>query len=81
MNLKLYDGGSDKDLLLISETGNSEPFQVTSSRNQIFIMFTSDSDGVGKGFTANITFGNKYNHCIMIYIVYYLAIKHFFQYE
>ena len=57
--MKLYDGGSDKDELLISVTGNSAPSLVKSLRNQIFIMFTTDSYGVGKGFTANIEFGNN----------------------
>ena len=54
----MYDGGSDKDELLISQTGNSASFPITSLRNQIFIKFISDSNGVGKGFTAKITFGN-----------------------
>ena len=54
----MYNGGSNKDDLLISETGNSAPSLLKSSGNQMFIMFTSDSNGVGKGFTAKITFGN-----------------------
>ena len=78
MNLKLYDGGSDKDELLISKTGNCTLFQVTSFRNQIFIMFTSDSNGVGKGFTAKFTFGNRITNDNDLYcVVCYLAIKHF----
>ena len=52
----MYDGGSDKDDILIGETGNSIPSQVTSTRNQMFITFITDG-GVGKAFTANITFG------------------------
>ena len=56
--MKIYDGGSDKDKLLIFVTGNSVPSPVTSLGNQMFIMFTTDSNGVGKGFTAKITFGN-----------------------
>ena len=53
----MYDGGSYKDDLLISVTENSAPSSVTSLRNQIFIMFTTDSNGIGKGFSAKITFG------------------------
>ena len=53
----MYDGGSYKDQLLIAVTGNSAPSSVTSLKNQIFIMFISDSKGVGKGFTAKIIFG------------------------
>ena len=56
--MKLYDGGSDKDDMLISvTTRSSAPSQVTSSRNQIFIMFTTDNNGIGKGFTTKISFG------------------------
>ena len=61
-NLKIYDGGSDKDELLNSLTGNSIPSPVTSLGNQIFITFTSDGNGVDKGFTAKITFGITTNH-------------------
>ena len=56
--MQLYNGGSDKDELLSSETGNSAPSPITSLRNQMFIKFSSDGNGVGKGFTAKITFGN-----------------------
>ena len=56
--MKIHDGGSEKDDLLISVTGNSAPSPVTSLRNQMFIMFTTNSNGVGKGLTAKITFGN-----------------------
>ena len=56
-NLKIYDGGSDKDELLNSLTGNSIPSPVKSLRNQMFITFTADGNGLGKGFTAKISFG------------------------
>ena len=56
--MELYDGGSERDELLSSETGDSAPSQVKSSVNQIFIKFTSESTGAGKGFTAKIIFGN-----------------------
>ena len=54
----MYDGGSQKDELLSSETGNSVPSPVKSSINQMFIIFYSDSNEFGKGFTAKISFGN-----------------------
>ena len=54
----MYDGGSQKDELLSSETGNSVPSPVKSSINQMFIIFKSDSNEFGKGFTAKISFGN-----------------------
>ena len=61
--MKIYDGGSDKDELLTFLTGNSASSPVlTSLRNQMFIMFISNGNGVGKGFTAKITFGIKTNH-------------------
>ena len=57
----MYDGGSHKDKLLSCLTGNPSILYgnpITSSRNQMFIKFSSDGNGVGKGFTAKITFGN-----------------------
>ena len=60
--MELYDGGSNKDELLNSLTGNSVPSPVTSLGNQMFIIFTSDGNGVGKGFTAKIAFGNRTYH-------------------
>ena len=57
--MKLYNGGSDKDDLLSSnETGNLASSPIKSLGNQLFIMFTTDGNGVGKGFTAKIKFGN-----------------------
>ena len=55
--MELYDGGSNKDELLNSLTGNSIPSPVKSLRNQMFITFTADGNGLGKGFTAKISFG------------------------
>ena len=60
--MKSYNDGSDKYNLLNSETGNSTPSKVTSLRNQMFIMFITDGNVGGKGFTGKITFGNKHNH-------------------
>ena len=57
--MKLYDGGSDNDEILSVGTGNYTPSLVTSSRNQMFITFTINGNVVGKGFTANIAFGNR----------------------
>ena len=57
--MKLYDGGSDYDKLLSVGTGNYAPSLGTSSRNQMFITFTINGNVVGKGFTANIAFGNR----------------------
>ena len=62
MQLKIYDGGSDKYESLISVTGNSAPSPVTSLRNQMFIIFNTDGHGVDKGFTAKVTFGNRTVH-------------------
>ena len=59
--MKIYNGGSDKDESIISLSGNSAPSPVKSLRNQMFIIFTTDGNGVGKGFTAKIAFGNRTN--------------------
>ena len=72
----MFDGGSNKDELISSLTGNPALSPITSLRNQLFIKFSSDGNGVGRGFTAKITFGNT----IMIYIVYHLAISKFWIY-
>ena len=60
--MKIYDGGSFRDEQLSFGTENSVPFKftVTSSRNQVFIMLSTNNNRVGKGFTAKITFG-KYH--------------------
>ena len=54
----MFDGGSNKDELISSLTGNPALSPITSLRNQLFIKFSSDGNGVGKGFTAKISFGN-----------------------
>ena len=63
--LNIYDGGSTKDDQLISMTGNSASFwlnsassQLMSSGSQLFIEFSSNGNGIGKGFSASIKFGN-----------------------
>ena len=48
-------------------TGNSVTSPIISPRNQIFITFNTDLNGVGKGFTAKISFGNRAkNYTIII---------------
>ena len=68
--MKIYNGGSDKDELLITITGNSLPLPVTSMGNQMFIIFMTDGSGVGKGFSAIITFGIWFNHFTTIEFVF-----------
>ena len=55
--MKIYIGGSVKDESIISLSGNSAPSPLKSLRNQMFITFTTDGNGVGKGFSAIIKFG------------------------
>ena len=54
--MRIYDGGSDKDNQLNVYTGNTLP---PSTGNQLFISYTSNSIGAGKGFSASFTFGKK----------------------
>ena len=75
--MEIYNGGSNKDELLIFVAGNSAPSPVTSLGNQMFITFTTDGNGASKGFTAKITFGIRNNLSIIIYYVYYFAMEHF----
>ena len=57
----MYAGGSNKDEWVFSGSGNyiSSYSPVLSFGNQMFIIFTTDGNGVGKGFTAKIAFGSK----------------------
>ena len=59
--MKIYDGGSNKDALIISASGNYTPSQVKSLRSQMFLMFSHDNGiyNIVKGFTAKIRFGIK----------------------
>ena len=55
--MKIYDGGSDKDELMYVH-GISALSPIKSYKNQIFISFTTDGNGVDKGFTVKFKFGN-----------------------
>ena len=55
--MTIYDGGSDDDNEIDNFNGNDIPPTRTSTKNQIFISFTSNSNGLGKGFSASFTFG------------------------
>ena len=55
--MSLYDGGSEIDTHMMSVTGNTYPGIISSSGNQMFISFTTDGHGLGKGFSAVIMFG------------------------
>ena len=55
--MRIYDGGSDKDNQLNVITGNTT--LPPSTGNQLFISYTSNSIGAGKGFSASFTFGKK----------------------
>ena len=59
--MELYDGGSNKDESIFSETGNSVPSPVKSFGNQMFIKFKTEGAGIDKGFTLNISFGSRTN--------------------
>ena len=67
--LKVYDGGSSRDVHIWQILNGGEAFNhmsnewvpssnITSKGNQLFIIFKTNCNGVGKGFTAKITFGN-----------------------
>ena len=40
-------------------TGNTLPPTINSLKNQLFISFTSNSNGAGKGFNVSFEFGKK----------------------
>ena len=55
----IYNGGSDKDNLFNVWSGNSPPSTILSTGNQMFISFTNNDNGLGKGFSASFVFGKK----------------------
>ena len=55
--MKVYDGGSDNDILLNGLTGNNLPAAISSSGNQMFISFNRTGNEVVKGFLISFTFG------------------------
>ena len=57
--LNIYDGGSiyDGKSNQLPMTRNNVSSQVKSNGSQVFIEFTTDGTGVGKGFSASIEFG------------------------
>ena len=66
--MKIYEGGSNIDkiiydgLILESNSDLVTTDTVRSKGNQMFITFKPDVNGVGKKFTANITFGIRTNY-------------------
>ena len=57
--MKVYNGGSDQDNLLSILTGNILPSTTLANENQVFISYTSNGNGGGKGFSASFAFGKK----------------------
>ena len=52
--LKIFDGQNKGANLIETLQGNYEyQFSITSTRNALFLEFTSDSDGVERGFLIN----------------------------
>jgi len=49
----VYDGGSSSSPLIGQYHGNLLPPTITSSSNQLFVIFTSDSSNVYSGFAAS----------------------------
>ena len=58
--MKIYDGGSDKDLQLNAFTGNTCPSKTFSTGNQMFISYTNNGNGaLEKKLSASFIFGKK----------------------
>ncbi|XP_078355430.1 galectin-3-binding protein A-like [Oculina patagonica] len=49
----VYDGGSSSSPLIGQYDGNYQPFTVTSSYNQLYVVFTSVGSNVRSGFAAS----------------------------
>ena len=65
--MKVYDGGSDNDILLNGLTGNNLPTTISSSGNQMFISFNRTGNEVVKGFLISFTFGKAIERFSMKY--------------
>ena len=58
--VRVFDGHSANSPQLLSASGNSVQSAVTSSSNEMLVVFTSDNSWVFKGFQANYTSSLKY---------------------
>ena len=65
------------DELSRSLTGITLPSTLSSSGNQFFIVFTSNGNGVGKGFSASFTIGKKIGEkkCILNFCNFFFPLK------
>ena len=55
----VYDGGSSSSKLLGDFSGNSLPSNLSSSSNQLFVVFNSDGSDTDRGFSAKYASAGK----------------------
>ena len=78
--MKVYDGPSVNDRLLLSASGASIPGPVSSTTGQMLVTFTTDQTISGyKGFLATYTNGGPTG--IIFYISLHFAIELFYKYN
>ena len=72
--LNIYDGGSiyGGKSNQLPMTRNNVSSQVKSNGSQVFLEFTTDGTGVGKGFSASIKFGIRNYACDIRAYHYYI---------
>ena len=75
--VRIHDGGGDKDSILFN--GNTPPLMILSTVNQVFISYTSNGNGAGKGFSASFTFGKKVANFNFFLIIRHVTFICFFE--
>ena len=50
----MYEGGSEKGRMIANMTGNMNNIQISTPRNQMFVVFNTNDNISGKGFYAKI---------------------------
>ena len=53
--VKVYDGGNDRSTLIKNLSGGSAQADITSTGNQLYVTFKSDSSQNAKGFKAVVS--------------------------
>ena len=50
----MYEGGSENGKMIANMTGNMNNIQISTPRNQMFVVFQTNDNIGGKGFYAKI---------------------------
>ena len=84
--ITIYDGSNDEAIEIAKLSGNLDSFEMSSTKNSIFVKFESDESGFwdqNTGFIATIYYGNsismfEYQLIIKKYLL-TLILNHIFE--